>query len=241
MTLVEIRQKFVELSGRYDLVSSTTTWADSGANFFITAGQNFLDRLINIPETMASVFYAVAANQYSLSFQQRCRSIKEVWVNNTDSRYQLEKKTLKELKENYVGVVSTIDVGMPLYYCIAGMRALETSEKLSLGTFLNLTNLEGDGKHNYRGIIIAPPLDVEYIVEVIGQFYQPVLLYDTSQNYWTLEVPELLLKAALYQLEIFYRNSEGANDWLRAIQLEISDIEKDVVEEETSDTDMMGD
>lgn len=241
MTLVELRQKFVELSGRYDLVSSTVTWADSGANFFINAGQNFLDRLIPIPETISSLFLPVAIGEYSVMFQQRCRMILEVWANNGEERTFLEKNTLKDLKEYYSGLVSEIDTGPPLYYALANLRALETTAKTSLGTFLNYTHAESDTKYNYRGIIVAPPVDEAYVLEVVGQFYQPTLTADAQYNYWTLETPELLLKAALYQLEVFYRNSEGAKDWYNAIMLEAAEIDKDGVEESISDCDDMGD
>lgn len=159
MTLVELRRKFVELSGRYDLVSNTSTWADNGADFFINAGQNYLDRLLTVPETKATLFFALASGQYAITFQQRCRAILEVWVNNSEERVLLEKCSLKDLKEYYSGLVSAAEVGQPLYYAPANMRALETTAQNSLGTFLGLNNAETDAKYNYRGIIVAPPCD----------------------------------------------------------------------------------
>lgn len=241
MTLVELRRKFVELSGRYDLASNTSTWADNGANFFINAGQNYLDRIITIPETKASLFFALAAGEYSVMFQQRCRAILEVWINNSEERVLLEKHSLKDLKEYYSSLVSAMESGQPLYYAPANLRALETTAQNTLGTFLSLNHLETDAKYNYRGIIVAPPCDSDYVIEVVGMFNQATLSTDSQENYWTLEVPELLLKAALYQLETFYRNTEGANDWLRAIQIEVDGLDKDTVEEEISDLDDMGD
>jgi len=239
MTLLEIRKKFIELSGRYDLVSNTSTWLDNGANFFINSGQNFLDRLVETPETKASVFLPLAVGTYSVMFQLRCRAILEVWANNTTTRVLLEKCTLKEMKEYYDGLVSEITAGVPLYYCPANLRALETTVKTSLGTFLNYTHTESDKKYNYRGLIIAPVVDESYVIEVIGNFYQNSLSDDTQENYWTLETPELLLKAALYQLEVFYRNSEGAKDWLNALQFEIAELDKDMIEELICDIDDM--
>jgi len=241
MTLVELRRKFVELSGRYDLVSSTSSWADSGANFFINAGQNYLDRLVTVPETKASIFYTLSTDQYSLIFQQRCRAILEVWINDDESRVLLEKCSLKDIKEYYAGQVTTIESGQPLYYTPVNTRALDAAAQYSIGNFLSLDYSSPGINSATRGILITPPTDVYRTVEIVGMFNQAVLSTDTQENYWTLEVPELLLKAALYQLETFYRNTEGANDWLRAIQLEVDGLDKDNVEEEISDLDDMGD
>jgi hypothetical protein len=241
MTLVELRRKFVELSGRYDLVSSTSTWADKGANFFINAGQNFLDRLLTVPETKASIFYDLLPDQYSLIFTHRCRAILEVWINSDETRIKLEKCSLKDIKEYYSGQVTTIESGQPLYYANAGVRALDSAAQYTIGSFINLNYADSSIESNSRGIIITPPTDVQRTVEIVGMFSQIPLTTDSQENYWTIEVPELLLKAALYQLETFYRNTEGANDWLRAIQLEVDGLDKDNVEEDISDLDEMGD
>lgn len=49
MDLSEVRAKFIQLSGRDDLVNADTT--DNGANYFINAGQKFLDRMFGHEET----------------------------------------------------------------------------------------------------------------------------------------------------------------------------------------------
>lgn len=45
MTLLDIRQMLVKLSGRYDLIKDVDTYADAGANFLIRAGQRKLDSM----------------------------------------------------------------------------------------------------------------------------------------------------------------------------------------------------
>jgi hypothetical protein len=42
---------------------------------------------------------------------------------------------------------------------------------------------------------------------------------------WMGSYPELLLKAALWQLEISYRNTEGAKDWMQGIMQELTGID----------------
>ena len=62
---------------------------------------------------------------------------------------------------------------------------------------------------------------------------------DTDENYWSIEHPMLLLYAALYEMEVSYRNTEGAKDWDLALSRELADLDKDTVEEEVHDADFM--
>lgn len=239
MDLVTLREKFVKLSGRYDLVVNTTLWADNGADFYINAGQKYLDKLAEVPESVAQIFEALAADEYSITFQQKCRMIESVFVNNTEDRYELERIDLKDLKNTYNETATSTDSGSPAFYAIANLRALETTAKTTLGTFINLTWLETDAKYDYRGIIIVPPADEAYTVEISGKFLQKVLTLDADTNYWATEYPHLLIMAALRSIEVFNRNSEGVRDWTNAIQSETIMLDFDSAEEESYDVNQM--
>lgn len=86
----------------------------------------------------------------------------------------------------------------------------------------------------YNGILLMPPVDVsnKYSLEIRGLFYTDTLVNATDATFWTEVHPGLLTKAAAYELEVDYRNTEGMNDWMAAIRLEIDGIDKDIVEEE---------
>ena len=239
MNLLEIRTKFVSLSGRYDLVEDTVGYVDKGANFYINEGQKLLDKLTKLPATFANVYYPLGIDEYAVEFQNSCRVIQRVFVNSTSARFELTKVTLDELKKAYPGPITEIDSGGPLVYAIANLRAIETTVRDSLGTFLNLTHDEDDGKFDYRGIVIAPPVDEDYVVEISGLFNQVKLTNDADENYWSLEDPVLLLKAAMYHLESLSRGTENAKNWISAIRAEASEHEMDHVEEEISDIDQM--
>ena len=43
MNLLEVRTKFIQLSGHYELASTDGLYTDNGADFYINAGQDFLD------------------------------------------------------------------------------------------------------------------------------------------------------------------------------------------------------
>jgi hypothetical protein len=239
MNLLQVRTQFVKLSGRYDLVVDTSAWADNGANFYIQAGQRFLDKRVTVPESIAKLYLPLAIGEYKVTFQHHCRSIQSVFCETATDRWKLEKVTLEELKEFYYEPAGSVTNGPPSYFALAELRALETTSKDSLATYIDNTHAESDTKYDYRGLVIGPPADEACVVTVSGLFSQNVLSSNTDENWWSLEMPELLVKAALYQLEVFSRGTENARNWLDSIELELFGLEKDAVEEEISDIDVM--
>lgn len=235
MDLLEIRQQFCRLSGRYDLATKTVVDfdTDNGADFYINAGQRFLDRAGFAPKAIGRRFEEVAAGAWYFTLQY-CRAITEVWVNNSEKRTRLEKIDFTRLKEYYSDLISETDQGAPLYYAPALLRSTLSTDVNNLGSFLfNYTSDDDDGTFN--GIVFAPPPDEAYVIEIVGNFYSDELSANTDKSYWSAQNPETLIKAGLYQLEVFYRNTAGANDWLAAIRLDIDSLEKDAVEEEVAE------
>jgi hypothetical protein len=94
MTLLEVRKKLVELSGKYDLVIDTVDWVDNGANFYINAGQRWLDRKLDDKYTVQRKFATVASGNVGVTFDW-CRTILQVWINDAmnNARTLLEKKS----------------------------------------------------------------------------------------------------------------------------------------------------
>ena len=104
MNLLQIRTKFRELSGRFDLVNSD--FSDNGADFFINEGRKFLDRLIKTQKSYASCFRFIEVGKFSAQFPY-CRAIKEVWVMSTSARWQLKKVSLQNLISDYQTLFKT--------------------------------------------------------------------------------------------------------------------------------------
>lgn len=231
MNLLELRTQFVKISGRYDLVIDTTDYADNGADFYIQAGQNFLDRLRDTPKSSNSIFTKLAAGEWYVTFS-KCRSIRDVWVNNSEGRSELEKKTMSWLYEEYSGLVSATDQGTPLYYCPAKLRSTDNVDQDDLGVFFNYTE---DGSNELRGIIILGASDEDIVVELQGLFYSDELSRDSSTSYWTSNWPETLVKASMHQLATFQRDHTDATNWLKAIHADLEGIDKDGVDEMISD------
>lgn len=237
MNLLEVRTQFVKSSGRYDLVTDAASddYSDNGADYFINAGIQMLGRLVALPATKARLFYAVTAGDYSLTWQHNCRVINEVWINNDETRYQLQKVTLDEFKTIYPGIASDTTTDAPLHYAIAELRALETTDKDSLGTFIDVT----DTNYDYRGIIFGPPADTDYVIEISGMFKNVELSDDADENYWTLQESDLVVRAAMYKLEAYSRGTENAKNWLSAIKEDVFELQKDVAQEESYGIDQM--
>ena len=235
MNLLQIRTKLIQISGRYDLVKNDQDWVDNGANFYINSGFGMLDRKMNTKKSVGKYFEEVASSAWYITMPN-CRSIKNVWINNTTGRSELDKKDLIWLRNEYPSLISTTDTGTPLYYAPTYLRSVGDDDKDSLGEFFSLVM---DDSENYSGLIFLPPPDESLVVEVWGTFMTPELSADADENYWSIEHPMLSLFAALYYLEVSYRNTEGANDWNNAMTTYLTDLDKDTVEEEIHDADHM--
>lgn len=233
MNLLQIRTQFVKISGRYDLVVDTAAWADAGANYFIQAAQDMLERNVGtLPETEGRIWDTLAIGGYYTSFKKRCRVIKEIWINSVSARSQLTKIDWEELKKYYADTVANTDRGTPLYYCPAKLREVDATDKGATATFLDYTL--ADSK-DYRGVMIFPPTDEQIDLEILGDFYQPVLTLDADTNLWTILFPDVLIKAAVYQVEVFYSSQSKVKGLLGAVGFDTSEIEKDIVAEEIQD------
>jgi hypothetical protein len=230
MDLLAVRKKFVKLSGHYDLVEDTTDWADNGADFYIQAGQEFLDRRSKVTKQVSRLWEEIAIGAYYVTFQ-RCRTIEEVYVNDDSGRSKLVKKDFHWLHEEFSEIVASGSYGTPLYYCPAYLRTQDNTDMDNLATFFNYVMSADD---EYRGVLILPPPDEAVVVEVFGKFYSADISSDDDESFWTINHPSLLILASLYQLEILgHRNTQGANDYLGQLEVSLADLDMDLAEEES--------
>ncbi len=241
MDLVTIREQFVRMTGRYDLVSSTSTWADNGADFYINSGIKYLDRLNTTKKSTARSFPQITSGDW-YALVQNCRAIKEVWVSDVDGvRWKLEKKDFNILRAAYNELPTQLDGGSPLYYSpVQTLRKdTETGSVTTIDYFYNTETTEAVDHFTYNAIVFMPPADTTYRLEIIGLFDTPELTTDTDENYWSSVHPLVLVMAAARALEISYRNTQGAKDWERSIDMELTGIALDLVEEEIAEVDQM--
>lgn len=250
MNLLQFRQFFRQTSGRFDLVRSDGS--DTGLNVFANAGQRYLDMQAELPSGYGRVFRNVVQGEYMATFRN-CRSIEEVWIigPNVEGelvRQELIKKSLHDLRSGskvwgrwwgrFSKAPSQITQGRPLFYAPAKLRLIPNvdGEEGGVGAFEEVL---ADGYQYFNGIVMMPPSDQGYSVEVVGRFYSQTLVDDTDSTYWTEQFPNLLYAATMRELEIVHRNSEGVKDWEYAIQSQIVSLDMDGVNEESTDVTVM--
>jgi len=230
MNLLQIRTKFREVSGRFDLV--TDAFVDNGADFYINEGRKYLDRLDETQKSWASCFRFVNIGQFSASFPH-CRAIKEVWAASVSARWQLEKIGLQELISGYLtGLPSSRTTGIPLYYSPCLTRYIpEDSLVADIESFVGWVDIPAGGAHEYNAILINVPTSEKISLDIKGLYYSMELVADTDTNFWSGVHPMLLIMAAMRQLEIVNRNTQGVNDWTAAISTDTTQLGMDLVEE----------
>ena len=163
-----------------------------------------------------------------------------MWISNADGRTQLEKLSLEEFRGLYSDPPNEITQGDTLYWVPISLRTYPDDSHVIIDNLYGseLTDLATQD-YEYMGVIIAPPPDKASLLEVFGLFRSPTLSNDSDENYWSVMHPDILILAALYHLEVSYRNSEGAKDWMNSLMLELQGVEKDWVEEDIAEVTQM--
>lgn len=240
MNLLQIRTEFRKLSGRYDLVNAD--FSDNGADLFINEGRKFLDRLDETQKSWASAFKFIQPGKYSASIQH-CRAIKEVWAASATARWQLNKKILQDLIDEYLtGNPAERSTGTPSYYSPTITRYIpEDISSADFESFLEWVEIPSGSVHEYNTILLNIPTSEKIVVEVKGLFYSKELVEDTDKNYWSIIHPLLLYMAAMRYIEVVNRNTQGVNDWSRAIGTDMKALGMDLVEELIAEKDEMED
>lgn len=240
MNLLQIRTKFREISGRFDLVNSD--FSDNGADFYINEGRKFLDRLDETQKSWASCFRFIDIGKYSASFNQ-CRAVKEVWAMSSSERWQLEKIDLQDLIAEYLtGLPSTRTSGTPLYYSPTISRYVpENATTDSFENFVGFVDMQAGNKSDYNSIILSVPTSEKIAVEIKGLFYSAELVNDLDINYWSVNHPLLLITSAMRYLEVINRNTQGVNDWTNSIMTDMKQLGMDLVEELIAEVTQIGD
>jgi len=239
MNLIQLRTKFREISGRFDLVSDAP-YTDTGADFFINEGRKYLDRLNETQKSWGSCFRFLEPNHWTVSFPY-CRAIKEVWVATSTERWQLEKKRLQDMIEGYLtGLPSSRTSGTPLYYSPCISRYIpENATAADLEAFIGFVDIPSGNAHEFNAILVNVPTSEKLTVIINGLFYSAELVNDTDENYWSAVHPLLLISAAMRAIEVINRNTQGLNDWSNAIGVEMQQLGFDLVEELIAETSEM--
>jgi len=251
MNFGEIRTKFIDLSGRFDLADSmeSAPYSDGGADFFIASGQRYLDNSQLHPKSLLRYQKDIVAGTYGLEFKDAL-SVKEVWFTTSSERKSLSKVGFGWMNTNFTYPPSDHSAGTPKYYStniigLAGQQDALTTANYT-GDFtreresIHFADEASNTSHQYyRGIIFLPPNDTAGTITVYGNFKAKALSLNADENFWSVQYPDLLIQAANYSLESFYRNTEGAKDWKVIIDETLRGIDYNLVEETISGINQM--
>lgn len=219
MNLLEIRKNLVEKSGRYDLADED--WNDTGADFYINAGSRFLDRVSDfLPMSKVRRVVNVDKGEFT-AYIGDCRYVEDVYA-------YVSKFRILPLKK-----ISYDQIFMRFPYAEIGDIPENYPSLFCPGTFQSDSNSLFVGSDNdYDTLIILPPVQEDVKIIVHGVFYSPKLLNSHDRNFWSQNYPNILVMAAMRELEVFHRNTQGLNDWEMAITREVQQLQMDRVSEE---------
>lgn len=239
MNLLEIRTQFIKISGRYDLITDPG-FIDNGANFYIQQGQRSLERRTNIHPTNAKVFKTIQTNDYLIELKH-CRVIKHVWLISEEAKVQLTKILRSDLLKLKTLPPLKTSSGTPFVYYLTNLiRSPNDIDSSTDSTLIsNYNDTVSPTDPSLTGLVIYPPADKSYGLEISGLFYNLPLVQDTDSNYWTVNFPALLIMATMQQLEIMYRGSKSATSWDILIEAELANIDKDQVEQDIVSIDQI--
>lgn len=256
-TLLYIRTKFIDQSGRFDLATDPANgdYSDNGADFFIRAGQRILDLMQDHPRTTATFQKDLAIGDHKVVFQYN-RSVEKVWVTaggttNDTGRNELIKASLNWIKEQYSAPVASVDKDRPLYYTRGiiglspqqiGLTAVGGANPYTAEFTHDFEDIEfGQDNLDKTGIIFFPPADIVYTIVVRGRWFSRPLINDSDKSFWSVNYDDALILAAQMAIEKGRRNTQGVNDMRGSIADILFGIDKDMSSDDIGEVDFLSD
>jgi len=224
MTLKDFRKMFVEVTGRFDLVQDSESFQDAGADFFIKAGHRFLNSRFQVRATEVRVPLLLKKDTHTYPVAELL-SVTGLQVNTPESGWvTLEQVDLEEILELGTSEESS---KVPRLFSVINLLDNPIAEQ-PISALKKL------------GVRVFPTPEEDLTAQITGRWAN-VPQEDTDTSFWTLNYPELAISAAQYQIEVFHRNTQGANDHLIAIDRLGTELEHDLIESEFQSTDVMRD
>jgi len=135
------------------------------------------------------------------------------------------------LGSTQAGRANGVTTGTPLYFAPLITKVHPDLTLANIGSYDTFGLMFGNDKFQKDGIVFMPPADQAYTMTIKGGFFS-VLSSDTDTSYHSERFPELLLMAANWSLEAFYRNRQGMADWEAGMEKIVRGIDHDLVREE---------
>lgn len=222
MTLKEVREQFILKSGRYDLINEDGS--DSGANFFIQAGQRFLDKEGDFGSGRVGSYRTTLEDGASTFLIPNCWSLLALYKSTgegTDECWELLERVHSLECDRCRLAYGTYYTLLPIHSYPSLKDSLTSDVNIPASSLAISATSYIEDVTGLR-VQLKPAIQERTQINAVGHFFSSPLTSDSSSSYWSTLYPETLLKAAMYELEVFYRNTEGAKDWLEAVQVDLS-------------------
>lgn len=235
--LLYVKQLFVKMTGRYDLVVNAVegNWTDAGALNYINDAILELERYWDQPRSSKRLYLRLEVDQGFRSMTA-ARSIEKVWIPVDGVEHVLEEADDRILTNYFTGADS-VSSGLPYYYSLPNSHLHNTHLFDTANTFQAM-GLQGFsdvlfGESSvYDTIQVYPPPDKPYTLVVLGKFYEPLLSLDTDANIWTTRFPRTLAYMACMIHAAEHKNLPEVEHWMTMVEKSGMGIEKDNVERE---------
>lgn len=218
MTLREIREWFIDDTGRTDLVESDR---------YIRAGQRFLDdHSAETPKSQAEVEKSISQGDASVSVAN-VRAILDVRVKESGKKpNDLERIALSKFLDDY---------GDPSYLQNQGSPG--TPLRYALG--INRDDQPSPTKEEEHLILFQPVADGSYTLTVVMEYFSAPLQDDTDESWWSIVYPEVLVLAARRAVEVAHRNHQGVQEFEARINSRLNGIDSNLVDQESAQSNQM--
>lgn len=242
-TLADIRQRFIKASRRYDLITNgdLTNNVDNGANWWINEGQRYLDRRVPTTKSSRRHMVSLAADSYNVELQRVIAIERLTFMNAADGRSDITANvfTPADFRREYGALITDWSTGTPLAWTanVIGLspdHKAKTSGDYTTDGVVDFDDVKFGDHYWYSGILFYPKTDATYTCEIVARFYEEDLVLDTDKSFWTVKHPNLSVIAGCYCLERTMKSQAGMRTWLEAMEPEISDIDRELVEFEMS-------
>ncbi len=241
MTWATVKASLLLETGRNDLSSN------SRFELYANMAQQWLDTTILHMKSRSWYRVDIAAATIKVEIQD-CWAIDEVWYVDSDGERALIKEVSDErIKSKYFKQVSDLTAGVPSVYAPIEVGLTPNQDDLTSENFTDEFTYGSEitkfGDHYaYNAILLMPPADAVYTIEILGYFYSKTLTTagaSTEKSYWTEVWPYFLIQATTLFIEDGMRNSEGFRDRLQGLSTSMEGIRKMQVMEMSGNVNQM--
>lgn len=220
-TLLQCKQMLVEQSGMTGLVTDAegADYTDkagllTNATYYINEGIKYLNQLYSMQGTKRRHVVDIASGTYQISVPYVDFIYRIDLVDEDGKRQNLQYQSLDFMRGYYNEPYGSLTAGQPWDWA----WNVTNAQTGVAGTY-DVADL---AVTNDRKILMLPPADRTYTIHIFGDFSTADLSSGSDTNWWTVNWPRHVVRAARIQLEIDgHRNISGYEAFRGVLEADI--------------------